>query len=265
MITFRTGHWRYTGGWTPDYPDPRHLKYVDIANQDVLKSPKPRIDLKRLFPTPVNQEDKQCCTACACTGAYEYELALAKKTAITSSFIFVYYNQRVLQDKVHSDSGATIVDALYTLNRKGVCSEDDWKEMFREFTKKPYESCYLHAINNCIGSYYQLDQDINQMKACLSEGHPVIFGFSVFDSIQVAQNGDIKVPGQKDKLMFGHAAVAVGYDDAKQNFIIRNSWGNSWGRNGYGTIPYDYLSDKRLSRDFWTIRLYPPPAPKKDA
>ena len=54
----------------------------------------------------------------------------------------------------------------------------------------------------------------------------------------------------------GHAAVAgIGYDDSRQWFIVRNSWGRKWGMNGYFTLPYAYLTDETLASDFWTIRV----------
>jgi C1A family cysteine protease len=46
----------------------------------------------------------------------------------------------------------------------------------------------------------------------------------------------------------------VGYDDSKQQFIIRKSWGTSWGKKGYFRMPYAYLTDPNLADDFWTIR-----------
>src|ERR1035441_7421720 len=32
----------------------------------------------------------------------------------------------------------------------------------------------------------------------------------------------------------GHCIVIIGYDDTKQAWLIRNSWGTGWGTNGYG-------------------------------
>ena len=46
----------------------------------------------------------------------------------------------------------------------------------------------------------------------------------------------------------------LGYDDKNQWYIVRNSWGKSWGMKGYFTLPYAYLADSNLCDDFWTIR-----------
>jgi hypothetical protein len=263
MSTTMAGKWRPAGGWTPDLPYHKHKKYTDIADPSMLDHPKPTADLSGLFPEVVNQEGLNCCTACACTGAYEYEIGLAQAHIVSArfSFIFVYYNQRVLQGSLHCNLGASIGDGLYTLSHRGVCTDDEWPVNFHEFEKKPYKSCYEDALGNRISAYYQLDRDIKQMKACLSEGHPFIFGFSASDSTRNAPNGDIPIPGDDDSSIFGHAVVAVGYDDEKQLFNIRNSWGNAWGNNGYGTIPYSYLTEEGFSRDFWTIRLDSAAAP----
>jgi len=57
------------------------------------------------------------------------------------------------------------------------------------------------------------------------------------------------------KKIGGHAVLAVGYNEAKQTFLVRNSWGTVWGQKGYFTIPYAYLTNQNLSDGFWTLRL----------
>ena len=71
----------------------------------------------------------------------------------------------------------------------------------------------------------------------------------------VNKTGHVTLPSPTDKLEGGHAVMAVGYDDKNQWFIIRNSWGTSWGIKGYFTLPYAYVTENSLADDFWTIRL----------
>jgi C1A family cysteine protease len=63
------------------------------------------------------------------------------------------------------------------------------------------------------------------------------------------------MPVKGESSIGGHAVVGVGYDDAKQWFVVRNSWGPKWGMKGYFTLPFPYLTDSNLSDDFWTIRV----------
>jgi C1A family cysteine protease len=62
------------------------------------------------------------------------------------------------------------------------------------------------------------------------------------------------MPGSQERVLGGHAIVAVGYDDKTRLFKFRNSWGTGWGDKGYGHLPYAYLTDTNLASDFWTIR-----------
>ena len=62
------------------------------------------------------------------------------------------------------------------------------------------------------------------------------------------------MPASNEKSVGGHAVMAVGYDDATREFLVRNSWGKDWGLKGYFKMPYSYLTTAKLSSDFWTIR-----------
>jgi C1A family cysteine protease len=96
------------------------------------------------------------------------------------------------------------------------------------------------------------------MKGCLASGYPFVFGFTVYESFEgavVRQTGHAPMPAPRERAIGGHAVMAVGYDDARQWFLVRNSWGPRWGMAGYFTLPYSYLIQAVLSKDFWTIRI----------
>jgi C1A family cysteine protease len=61
------------------------------------------------------------------------------------------------------------------------------------------------------------------------------------------------MPKKGEEFLGGHAVLCVGYDDHKHHFIMRNSWGDSWGDKGYFYLPYEYLLDHNLASDFWAI------------
>jgi len=101
-----------------------------------------------------------------------------------------------------------------------------------------------------VTSYHRIDKDLNQMKGCLAEGFPFVFGFSVYDEFEgdkVAHTGILNMPGPKEKCLGGHAVLCVGYDDSTKRFIVRNSWDTDWGQKVIFTIPYTYLTDKNLA------------------
>jgi C1A family cysteine protease len=170
--------------------------------------------------------------------------------------LFIYYNERAIEHDISADNGAQLRDGIKTLARQGVCPEPQWPYDIRRFANKPTPACYRSARQHVISSYQRL-ATVDQMRACLADGYPFVFGFTVYESFEsstVAKTGVLNMPKPKEKVLGGHAVCAVGYDDGAKRFIVRNSWGTGWGMKGYFTMPYDYLGNRNLSDDFWTIR-----------
>ena len=244
-------------GWQPDLPDNRDFMYAAIMG--VKKKLPSSVDLRSQCPAQVyDQGQLGSCTANSIAGAFEFELLKQSSPDFMPSRLFIYYNERVLENTVNTDAGAQIRDGIKTVNAQGVCPEDLWPYSITEFTQKPHLACYTDALTHLVTSYHRIATDITQMKSCLADGYPFVFGFTVYDgfeSPQVAKSGILNMPATGEKVVGGHAVLAVGYDDAKKMIIVRNSWGSGWGLNGYFMMPYAYISNPNLADDFWTIRL----------
>jgi C1A family cysteine protease len=238
----------------PDLPDQRDFVYA--ATFLVPPTLPPLVDLRSQCSPVEDQGNLGSCTANALAGVLEFLELKRKESHADLSRLFIYYNERVIEHTIKSDSGAMLRDGIKTLAKQGVCLEKKWPYVISKFAVKPSPSCYKEALNHQILSYHRL-VTLDEMRACLADGFSFVFGFTVYESFeshQVAQTGVVPMPQQAERVVGGHAVMAVGYNDAEKRFIVRNSWGTGWGMKGYFMMPYDYLTHKSLSSDFWTIR-----------
>jgi hypothetical protein len=195
------------------------------------------------------------CTANATAALAQTLMIKEKKPSFMPSRNFIYYNERVMEGTVTQDSGAQLADGMAVLANSGVPHESLWPYTGNRWLWKPTASVSADALKHRVAQEQNLVQDLNHFKACLAAGYPFVGGFTVYESFeseQVAQTGVVNMPAKSEQTVGGHAILIVGYDDATNRFIVRNSWGNSWGMKGYFTIPYDYYTDADLATDFWT-------------
>jgi C1A family cysteine protease len=246
-------------GWIPDLPDQRdHMYAIPLPFQHGVTLPA-SVNLTTNCPPVYDQGQLGSCTANAIAAAIEFDRMKQDLTPIfVPSRLFIYYNERVMEGTVNTDSGAQIRDGIKSVGDQGACTEDSWPYDITQFQNQPSAPCYQEALQHRAVQYQRIVHDLNLMKGCLASGYPFVLGFTVYQSFEsdtVAQTGHAPMPGPNEQTIGGHAVLAVGYDDSQNWFIIRNSWGTGWGMQGYFTLPYDYLTNDNLADDFWTIRL----------
>jgi C1A family cysteine protease len=243
-------------GWLPDLPD--HRDHLYAAPMEMLGAIPAKMDLRPQCPPVYDQGQLGSCTANAIAAALEFDRLKQKISDFTPSRLFIYYNERAMEHTIDSDSGAQIRDGIKSVGKLGDCRETEWPYVISRFKCRPPAKCYSDALIYKAVLYQRVTQTMSQLKGCLASGYPFVFGFTVyesFESAQVAKSGHAPLPKSGEQSIGGHAVVGVGYDDAKQWFIVRNSWGNAWGMKGYFTLPYAYVTDDNLADDFWTIRV----------
>lgn len=244
-------------GWIPDLPDVRD--YLYSAPLPTLVALPPKVDLRRSCPAVLDQAELGSCTANAIASAHLFDqMKQAASKPFPPSRLFIYYNERVMEHTVEEDSGAMLRDGIKSIAKQGVCEEPRWPYVITKFAQRPPAACFKAALHHQALSYQRLTQSTTQMKGCLASGYPFVFGFSVYESFEsqaVAKTGVVPLPDAQESLLGGHAVLAVGYDDAAQRFLVMNSWGTAWGKKGFFTMPYAYLTDDNLAADFWTVRI----------
>jgi C1A family cysteine protease len=244
-------------GWIPDLPDHRDQMFA-APFAEVAPLP-PRVDLRTACPPVYDQGALGSCTANAIAAALEFDqMKQALGDIFAPSRLFIYYNERVIEGTVDEDAGAMIRDGMKRVAKEGAPHERLWPYVISKFRTKPAPASYKDAAKHPAVLYQRLVQHVSQFQACLAAGYPFVFGFAVYESFEsgaVAKSGRVPMPKRTERQLGGHAVLGVGYDVPKRVFIVRNSWGEGWGMQGYFTMPFDYLFDSNLCDDFWTVKL----------
>jgi C1A family cysteine protease len=226
------------------------------------------------MPVIEDQGEIGSCTANAVIGIAEYLIRAAGGRSLDLSRMFLYKVTRRLLGWT-GDTGAYVRTTIQALRLFGVPPEADWPYDGELLDAEPDAYHYSYAQNFRGLCFARLDgygdspngtsrgaATLTALKRTLADGFPVAFGFPVYESIQ-NMGSDFVIPlpqGDDDRIVGGHAVVAVGYDDSVKvpgqsgagAVIVRNSWGVEWGDLGYGFLPFDYVR-RELAVDWWTL------------
>lgn len=250
-------------GWKPQAPDRRDQPFT----RHLTQLP-PETDLRPGMPPVYDQGQLGSCTANAIGAAMEYERQRQNEPDFVPSRLFIYFNERAVEGTTGSDSGAQIRDGIKVVNLEGACPEPIWPYDVSMFTIRPPRRCYVAARKDR-ALRYEAIATLGDLKEALASRLAVVFGFTVYESFeseQVSSTGVVPLPGDRERVVGGHAVLAAGYSDPKGVLVVRNSWGSAWGDHGYCYMPYEYLTGPGritddapvtgayLANDFWAIQ-----------
>ena len=148
------------------------------------------------------------------------------------------------QIKAGSDckSGSYTNNALNLIKKQGVCSITEMPYNDTDCSTQPTVAQKTAAATHKFISWATVSNtDIPGIKNLISMNLPVIVGMTVDEEFKNLKNTGWILNKRTGKVLGGHAVCIVGYDDAKQAFKIQNSWGTSWGDNGYFWIDYNFF------------------------
>lgn len=247
--------------WKRGLNNPLH-KFISFS----YNTQQNKIDLTRLmkFPPIYDQQTIGSCTANAICAVYGFDLlnnfkfpSSSLKESFFPSRLYLYYKEREKETKNKiEDKGAVISDGINILQDNGVCSEEKWPYDISNVNIKPSTECDIEAKNHCSIEHRRVAQKLEDIKNCISNNFPIVFGFDVFESFEnLSENNNfiVSFPQINEKQLGGHAVVIVGFNDETKLFKIRNSWGESWGDKGYFYMPYEFVLNQSWCADFWIV------------
>ena len=220
--------------------------------------------------TPAVRDQGQIGSCTAFCGSEAYEILYNYKYGSfpdVRSPAFLYYEERVniLHQRITADNGANMVNIDQALAKYGICSEAlmlyPSSNRSTAYKTPPTSAAISDALNYKISSYTLINSgDTAAVKNCIRNNIPVMMGFNVYDNIRTYQYFEalnttsytynpLTSGGALEKgvaLLGGHATPIIGYDDTRQAFLVQNSWGTSWGLNGFYYMPYSVFGSTKI-------------------
>lgn len=221
------------------------------------------VDLSADCSAVEDQGTSKACSACATVGLFEYHQRKHFGNHIDLSVRFLHKVAREKEEK-STDTGTYLSTSMECMMDTGVVPEKDWPWLgprLSVLNEVPPDPLRRTARQFRSHLQYRLerggrkDKILDDLRKHIRHQHPVAFGFfmdvSVYDAMDKCKDGVFPAPGREKKV--GHSVLAVGYHNSKRLIKVRNSWGPTWGKGGYGYLPYAYIENGGLSDDFWSI------------
>lgn len=251
-------------GWRKDMPDPRDRIFNLENTVEKVTGVPGEVDLTPQMPPVYDQGQLGSCTGNGWAGVMEAQAIKQNEVADTPSRLFIYYNERVIENTVSQDAGAEIRDGAKAVVEDGVPSETLWPYDISQFATQPPQQVYDQAKKHEALVYKRivLGGPGAPVRSALAQGFPIVFGFPVPDYFEQGWNPatePLPIPGPNAKFIGGHCMVLVGYDFTLQRFSVpvlkaRNSWSPGWGENGYCYLDYRWFpADNSLGSDLWIV------------
>jgi len=140
--------------------------------------------------------------------------------------------------------GSSLRGAIRGWKNAGACDKDLFKKRGRLTLAAAKD-----ARRTRLGAYYRLRPELNDFQVALNEVGILFVSATTHDGWDLWGKGKIPFKGATSD--GGHAFAIVGYAD--DGFIVQNSWGPDWGRDGMAIWSYEDWSANLM--DAWVVRL----------
>ncbi|MBK9337885.1 MAG: C1 family peptidase [Lewinellaceae bacterium] len=212
-----------------------------------------RVNLKKYCPVPGDQRQTGSCVGWAVGyGIFTIQWAIlnnttdqARITQEANSAAFIY--NQVRRSQTDCTDGAYLEDALTLLKEQGDCLEKTFNYERYSCLDRPGSDEVTEALGyraQDFAAVFALDEDPKAKvgKACkiLATKTPIVVGIGVTKSFfEVLPGAVFWNPEDAEPIVGYHALVVTGYNSVEKYFDLLNSFGPSWGQNGFVRLAYD--------------------------
>ena len=173
---------------------------------------------------------------------------------------FVHWGAKQRDGLPRLVEGTTLAAAAATLADLGQPPEHHWPydetRDYRAATYQPPVDALTAALALRLTGGSAITATTSALLTALQAGRAVLLGVRLYSTWHfVAPDGEIRMPSTGMISFGGHAVLVVGHRPNSGNgwFIVRNSWGDGWGDEGYGYLPDQYVDAHGI--EAWALAL----------
>ncbi|MBW2672567.1 MAG: hypothetical protein JRD89_04010 [Deltaproteobacteria bacterium] len=280
LTTALGGAGDYVTGAYPSSPDYRDYRYANLVPQLTAEQIPFEVDYRSNLPPVWNQGSYGTCVAAAsCWGLKAFQETVQGDFPASGLSVAYLYAKCKQMDGIPDQTGTYPRVALKVLRDFGVCTEEQlpysWLTSDKNVPALP-SNLNTSAAKYKIQTYASVcnftDKNrtgkVEELKRAIYQEGVVLAAVLVCSNFLNVKPPDYAIPLPGGRILGGHAVALVGYSDERQAFLLRNSWGTSWGDNGYAWLPYPWVTYKTdmgwAFYEAWTaLDLAAPQAAKK--
>ncbi len=238
----------------PSFPgfEFKYLDMITLKRKFNLANELPNyIDLRNNFPQIQNMNQFPFNPIISVVYLLHYQLLRSNSLPIfPPSAMFIYRNIKFYKNV---KSLLSLESIFMSIKENGICSENQFpttnENLVNEISGKLYEQSNAFKFIDI----YRVEQNLETLKALLNNKYPLLIGFSVYYDLNNIETYMWMPDEQIDKKLGGISGVLVGYIEERKMFIMASTFGQTFGQNGYILIPYDYVLNKNLTYEIYTL------------
>ncbi len=263
-------------GWCPDIPDFRD--YVDSSLPAAPPS-QSMVDLREdgLEPACIEASGIHATCALALLAMLDWQGRKWLGTRVDASASFLHQ----LTLRVAGGGGlhgVSLRSSLKVLTQYGAPPEHLWPSLPERFTTVPTSpELFGFARSFQMLRYLRLDawtydplMRLASIRHWIASGNPCLMGFAVPTTLVSNDFDTVPFDASRGGTGGGSACIVMGYNDhaplqsrihhplvsasSRESgaLLIKTCWGDSWGSNGYGWLPYAFV-ESRFACDAWAV------------
>jgi len=197
-------------------------------------------DLRARFAKARDQAQRPTCLAFALSDAHSAD----RPPHPPLSADYLYYHSLQRMPKGHGDNGVGLSEAGAALAIEGQPKETAW--LYSPILPVPISKWKPPAkVKTLRATVTTIPRDFSSICSAIDLGKPAVIIFRPTERFYYADSAGLLPHRHPDpNIPQLHAVVALGHGKSASHryLLIRNSWGGSWGQNGYAWLAEDYLS-----------------------